>query len=65
MSAAPNGKGRWVRTAALTAAVAARQIYEMATATEAPSQALLLQYFLLAPASIACVGSLVMLASQK
>lgn len=66
MSAAANSKGRWVRTALLTAAVAAWQIYDMATATEAPRQSLLLlQYFLLTLALIACVGSLVMLARES
>jgi hypothetical protein len=65
MSARQSGKGKWVRTAVLTAAVAAWQIYDMATATEAPSQALrLLQIFLLACAGVACIGSLIMLARQ-
>jgi integral membrane sensor domain MASE1 len=55
-----------MRTAVLTAAVFAWQIYDMATAAEAPSQALkLLQLFLLACAGIACVGSLVMLARRE
>ncbi|MEH2589675.1 hypothetical protein [Bradyrhizobium sp. AZCC 1721] len=41
-------------------------LYEMATATEAPRQALaILQYGLLACALIGVVGSLVMLASEK
>ena len=41
-------------------------LYEMATATEAPSRALaILQYGLLACARIGLVGSLVMLASEK
>jgi hypothetical protein len=63
MSAPKVGKGRWVRTAVLTAAVCAWQIYNKATAVEAPLQALkLLQLFLPACAGIACLGSLVMLA---
>jgi len=63
MGAQQSGKGKWVRTAALAAAVAAWQIYEMVTAVEAPSQALrLLQIFLLACAGVSCVGSLIMLA---
>ncbi len=54
-----------MRSAALTAAVAAWQIYEMATAPEAVSQALrLVQIFLLACATISCVGSTIMLARQ-
>ena len=62
MSAKQSGKGKWARWAALTAAVAAWQIYEMATAVEAPSQALrLVQIFLLACVAISCVGSLIML----
>ena len=65
MSAQQSGKGKWVRTAALTAVVAAWQIYEMATATEAVSQALrLVQIFLLACATISCAGSLIMLTRQ-
>ena len=65
MGAQQSGKGEWARTAALTAAVAAWQIYERATAVEAPSQTLrLLQIFLLACATISCTGSLIMLARQ-
>jgi hypothetical protein len=63
VSAPKAAKGRWVRTAVLTAAVCAWRNYDMATATEAPSQAMkLLQLFLLACAGIACLGSRVMLA---
>jgi len=41
-------------------------LYEMATASEAPSRALaILQYGLLACAMIGLVGSLAMLASEK
>ena len=66
MRAQPYSKGKWARTAVLTAAVAAWQIYDMSTATEAPRQALLImQYILLALALIGLAGSLVMLASQK
>ena len=65
MGAQQSGKGKWARTAALTAAVAAWQIYEMATATEAVSQALrLVQIFLLACAGVSCAGSLIMLARE-
>jgi hypothetical protein len=63
MGAQQSGKGKWARTAVLTAAVAAWLIYDMATAVEAPSQALwLLQIFLLACAGVSCAGSLIMLA---
>ena len=62
----PDTNGKWIRTALLTGSVAAWQIYDMSTATKAPRQALMLmQYFLLALALIACAGSLVMLAAQK
>jgi hypothetical protein len=65
MGAPQSGKGKWVRAAVLSAAVAALQIYNMATAIEQPSQAFrLLQIFLLACAAIACAGSLIMLARQ-
>jgi hypothetical protein len=41
-------------------------LYDMATATEAPSRALsILQYGLLACALVGLVGSLVMLATEK
>ncbi len=50
----------WLRTALLTAAVAAWQIYDMATAVEAPSRALqALQYSLLTLALVSCIGSTV------
>jgi hypothetical protein len=62
MPAQPRTKAYWGRTAAITAAVAVWQIYDMSTAVETPRQALmLLQYFLLACALIGCAGSLVML----
>jgi hypothetical protein len=65
MPAQPRTKAYWGRTAAITAAVAAWQIYDMSTAVEAPRQALmLLQYFLLVCALIGCVGSLVMLTRE-
>ena len=52
--------GYWGKMALLNAACASWLIYDMATATEAPSRALaLLQYFLLALSSIALVGSVV------
>jgi hypothetical protein len=58
--------GKWGRIALMTAAVSAYLIYDMATAAEAPRQALMiLQYFLLACALFAFAGSLVKLMSQK
>ena len=52
--------GYWGKMALLNAGVASWLIYDMATATEAPSRALaLLQYFLLALSSTALVGSVV------
>jgi hypothetical protein len=65
MSEQPS-RGRMVRTAVLGAAVAGWQTYELASATEAPSQAvLLLEYFFLACGLIALVGALFVLATQK
>jgi hypothetical protein len=50
----------------MSAATSAWLIYEMSTATEAPSQAVaMLQYGLLACALIGLAGSLVMYASPK
>jgi hypothetical protein len=50
----------------MSAATSAWQIYEIATATEAPRQAVaILQYGLLAFALTGLAGSLVMAASQK
>ena len=50
----------WGKMALLNTACASWLIYDMATATEAPSRALaLLQYFLLALSSTALVGSVV------
>lgn len=50
----------WGKMALLNAACASWLIYDMATATEAPSRALaLLQYFLLALSSIALAGSVI------
>ena len=36
MSKAPNTSGKWLRTALLSGAVAAGQIYDLSTAAEAP-----------------------------
>ena len=53
----------WGLQAALCGGVVAWQIYDMATATEAPRQALtLLHYFLIGCGLIGLVGALVMMA---
>ena len=58
--------GKWPKLMPMSGITSAWQLYEMATATEAPSRALaILQYGLLACALIGLVGSLVMLASEK
>jgi hypothetical protein len=55
---------RWL--AAISGAAGAWQIYEIATATEAPRQALaLMQYFSVGCALVGFVGSLIMLAKGK
>jgi hypothetical protein len=57
---------KWTKVMLMSAATAAWLIYDMATATEAPRQALaILQYGLLACALFGLVGSLVMAASRK
>ena len=56
----------WGLQAALCAGVVAWQFYEIATATEGPSQALaLLQYFLIACGLVGLVGALIMMARGK
>ena len=58
--------GRWPKVMLMSAATAAWLVYDMATATEAPRQAVaILQYCLLAAALIGLVGSLVMAGSEK
>jgi hypothetical protein len=58
--------GKSPKAMLMSAATAAWLVYELATATEAPRQAvLILQYCLLAGALIGLVGSLVMAASEK
>ena len=58
--------GKWPKVMLMSAATAAWLVYDMATATEAPRQAVaILQYCLLAAALIGLVGSLVMAASEK
>jgi hypothetical protein len=57
---------RWPRVMLMSAVTSAWLIYDMATATEVPRQAVaMLQYGLLACALIGFLGSLVMAASQK
>ncbi len=58
--------GNWPKLMLMSGAAAAWLLYDMATATEAPRQAVLvLQYCLLACALIGLVGSIVMAASKK
>jgi hypothetical protein len=57
---------KWPRVMLMSAATSAWLIYDICTATEAPSQAVaILQYFLLACAVIGLVGSLLMFAAQE
>ncbi len=61
-----NSRGKWAKLALMTAAVSAWLVYDMATATESPSPLLgVLQYFLLACALFALVGSLIKLAAAE
>jgi hypothetical protein len=58
--------GKWPKTSLMSAATAAWLVYDMATATEAPRQAVaILQYCLPAGALIGLVGSLAMAASDN
>ena len=58
--------GKWPKLMLMSGITSAWLLYDMATATEAPSRALAsLQYGLLACALIGLVGSLAMLASEK
>ena len=57
---------KWPKLTLMSRITSVWLLYEMATATEAPSRALaILQYGLLACAMIGLVGSLAMLASEK
>jgi hypothetical protein len=57
---------KWAKLMLMSGITSAWLLYEMATATEAPSRALaILQYGLLAGALTGLVGSLVMLASEN
>jgi len=57
---------KWAKLMLMSGITSAWLLYEMATATEAPSRALaILQYGLRAGALTGLVGSLVMLASEN
>jgi len=57
---------KWPKLMLMSGITSGWLLYEMTTATEAPSRALaILQYSLLACALIGLVGSLVMLASEQ
>ena len=57
---------QWPKLTLMSGITAVWLLYEMPTATQAPSRALeILQYGLLACALIGLTGSLVMLASEK
>ena len=59
-------QSKWLKTMLISGLTAVVLIYQMVTATEAPSQALaVLQYCLLACALIGVVGSIAMFASGK
>lgn len=61
-----DGSGKWAKSALISAATAAWLIYDMATATEMPRQAVAaLQYFLLACALIGLGGSVVKYTTSK
>jgi uncharacterized protein involved in response to NO len=60
VSAPQSGKRRWIRTALIGAALVAWQLYELASATEMPSRAVLtLHYIFLACGLLAVGGALV------
>jgi hypothetical protein len=57
---------KWPKIMLMSGATSAWLLYDMATATEAPRQAVaVLQYGLLGCALIALLGSIVMAASEK
>jgi len=61
-----NQNGKWGKLALMNGAVAAWLIYIMMTATEVPSQVvMIMQYVFLIGTLIGLAGSLVKLASQK
>lgn len=58
--------GKWPKVMLLSAATSLWLLYDLATATEAPSPALaLLQYALLACVLVALIGSAVMYATDR
>ena len=57
---------RWLKLMLMSAITSAWLLYDIATASEAPRQAVaMLQYGLLACALIGLIGSIVMAASEK
>ena len=59
-------KTNWPLLMLASCVTAVWQIYDLTTATEAPSQALaILQYTLLALATFSCVGAIAMYLSEK
>ena len=66
MAAQAPSTAKVMATAALMAVLAAWQIYDIATATEAPSTALLvLQYVLLAGLLVGLAGAVMLLAKRR
>jgi len=60
------GGSRWIKFILMSGVVIVWQIYDLSTATEAPSQTLLLmQYGLSALAGFSFVGSIVMLMKER
>jgi hypothetical protein len=58
--------GRWMKTALISAATATWLIYDMATATEAPRQAVaIMQYVLLGLALLGLCGAMVQALPQR
>ena len=59
-------KTNWPLLILASGVTAVWQIYDLSTATEAPSQALaILNYVLLGMATFGCIGSIAMYLSQK
>jgi hypothetical protein len=57
---------RWTKFILMSGLVIADQIYDLSTATEAPSQTLLImQYILIALAAFSFIGSIVMVMKER
>lgn len=57
---------KWTKFILMSGLVIAYQIYDLSTATEAPSQTLLImQYILIALAAFSFVGSIVMMMKER